>query len=240
MDYRLSLTIPIFNESGNILPLVAAFKAHRNSESPCPYELILVDNGSKDNSAQELTEATRDCDWVKIITLTENVGYGGGVRQGLRSASPAATHLGWMPADLQYSIEDLHTIWTHARMEPMALHKGNRTVRRDGRQSQFVSSVYTQLARCILGLRLADVNGLPKVFPSFLFKKLNFPLATNFVLDSQILLSAQLLGVPIREHPVTFHARRAGVSSWSGKRLRVYRETLFTMFALRSQSKTWF
>jgi len=236
---KLGLVIPVYNESGNIGSLVSDFIKTKKDKN-APYELVLVNNGSADNSAQELEEATAGVPWIKIVTIKVNDGYGGGIHAGLKSLSPEVTHTGWIPADLQYSIEDLHTVWQHAVEDPEALHKGMRTNRLDGKESQFVSNIYTKLVRGILRLPVTDINGLPKIFPRALYEKIDFKLAKSFVFDSQIMLAADIQGIRIVEHPVTFFARRAGVSSWSGKRWRVYIGTLFQLVVVKLQSRSWF
>lgn len=240
MEPRLSLTIPVYNEQGNILPLVQAFKEARTGENPCPFELILVNNGSQDDSARELHQAKGDAEWIRILTVTPNRGYGGGIQAGLRAAHVAATHLGWMPADLQYSIEDLQKVWRGVEKQPHALHKGRRTERLDNSQSQLISRTYTRMAKQMLGLQIADVNGLPKIFPRALFERISFELASDFLLDGQICLVAQLLDYPTFEHEVTFHARRAGVSSWSRKRVLFYFKMTQKLWNLRRVSRAWF
>ncbi len=240
MIYRLSLVVPIYNEEGNILPLVESFRQYRSDSDPCPFELVLVNNGSQDGSANEIAIAVEKTPWIRVVTLATNVGYGGGIQQGLKAIGSSTTHVGWIPADHQYTVEDLLMIWKQVESEPMAVHKGLRTVRKDGIQSQLVSRVYTTLTQSILGLKVKDVNALPKIFPLFVVKKVNFSMSSNFMLDGQMLLVAQRLKVPIREHALTFHARRAGVSSWSGRRLRVYALTLRELFIIRKQSRTWF
>ena len=239
MTYRLSLVIPIFNEEKNIEPLISDIAKTRQS-SRCPHELVLVNNGSQDRSAEEIAHLKVGKDWIKTITLQTNQGYGGGIQAGLSNVSPLSTHVGWIPADLQYSIQDLQKVWTQTTKIPRALHKGQRTVRLDGAQTRFVSTVYTYLYRLILGLRVKDVNGLPKIFPVELYHRIDFPLSHTFVLDGQLILAAELYGLPVHEHPVTFFARRSGVSSWSSKRLKVYRDTILELFQIQKQSAKWF
>lgn len=240
MTHRLALVIPVYNEVGNILPLVRAIRDKRKEPLHCPYELILVNNGSQDNSAAELEQAKAGADWIRVVTLNPNVGYGGGIQKGFEAASPQATHVGWIPADQQYSIDDLQKVWENTIQKPFALHKGIRTVRRDSSQTRFVSVVYTSMVRRILSVKVRDVNGLPKIIPTTFLKEIDFPLANTFLLDGQLILAAELHKLPVFEHPVTFYARRAGVSSWSSKRLKVYRETIRELFRMRNQSKSWF
>lgn len=236
---KLSLIIPVYNEVGNIIPLVESLIQSRK-EGGCPDELVLVDNGSQDNSANELTEATRGFDWIKVIPLNPNDGYGGGIQAGLKAASCESTHLGWIPADRQYSIADLNKVWKATIEKPHSFHKGLRTTRLDGEQTKFISMVYTGLVKSILNIGIEDVNGLPKIFPKSFYEQIDFPLAKSFHLDCQLLVAARKKRIPISEHPVTFYARREGVSSWSSKKIQVYLETLKALFRIRIESKGWF
>jgi hypothetical protein len=56
----------------------------------------------------------------------------------------------------------------------------------------------------------------------------------TFVFDAQLLYAARRNHWAIVEVPVTFHARRVGVSSWSRKRLSVYWTTIKQMLRLKS------
>ena len=240
MDYRLSLIIPVFNEVGNILPLVESIAARRDENHPIPFELVLVNNGSRDDSAGELEKATTSLPWAKVVNLVDNVGYGGGIQAGFREASPQASHIAWLPADRQYSTEDLHLVWREVERNPEAVHKGIRLYRLDADSTKLVSRIYTALCRSILGLKVTDINGLPKIFPAWAVKKMRFGLAPTFLLDGQMLLAAQKLKLAIYEHPVVFYARRAGVSSWSSKRLHVYWRSFIGLWKTRFKSTRWF
>jgi glycosyltransferase involved in cell wall biosynthesis len=234
MEPKLSLIVPVYNECGNILPLVQSI-CDAHAQSGFPYELILVNNGSQDRSAEELAAARGEADWIKVLTLDVNQGYGGGVSAGLKAAAPEATHLGWIPADRQYSIEQTEALWRKVVEWPQAMHKGIRTERFDGANNRLVSHIYSRLARQILALPVKDMNGLPKIFPRKLMKQITQPPAANFLFDCQIMLAARMSGVRIVEHPVTFYARRAGVSSWSSKRIRTYLATFKGLLQMRTE-----
>lgn len=240
MNYKLSLIVPIYNEVGNITPLIQGLDQLRKKDINCPHQLILVDNGSEDDSALEIQTHARTRPWITVVTLSKNRGYGGGIQEGWLHSAKESTHLGWMPADGQYSCSDLHSVWRRVVVKPIALHKGKRTQRMDSKQTQLISRVYSEIANKLLGLQDVDVNGLPKIFPATLQKRMNFPLANSFHFDGQVLLACRLLKIPIVEHPVTFHARRCGVSSWSTQKLRVYWNTFCALWKYRSECRTWF
>lgn len=230
-NWRLSLVLPVYNEAANLGQLVAELRATHDFVS----EIILVDNGSHDGSAEALHEAAALDSRFRVLRLDRNAGYGGGVFHGLRHAADESTHVGWMPADGQYSLDDVRRVWLATLAEPWALHKGERLARHDGRDIRAVSAVYSTLARLALGLRVRDVNGLPKIAPRAVIGALGPSPRPTFLFDAEVLAVAARIGLPLREHPVTFLARRAGVSSWSSRRLRTYLETLADLWRLRGE-----
>jgi hypothetical protein len=56
----------------------------------------------------------------------------------------------------------------------------------------------------------------------------------NFVLDAQLMYCARRSGWDIDEIDVTFHRRASGVSSWSGRRVRVYLRSLRDLVRVRA------
>jgi hypothetical protein len=93
--------------------------------------------------------------------------------------------------------------------------------------------VYTGIANLILGIRVQDVNGLPKAFHRSLLSHLPEERMKTFVLDAQIIYVARKIGWAVEEVDVTFHARRAGVSSWSGKRIKTYLRSIRQLWRVR-------
>lgn len=232
----LSLVIPLWNEEKNIDQLVSMLV-----QSPLRThgleEVVLVNNGSADRTGQLIEEYAQKYAWIKPLHLAQNQNYGGGVYQGLTHCQ--TDFLAYIPGDLQVSADDLDKVWlafknfmttTH---QAHALFKGRRTVRHDGLNTRLVSKIYTLLANLLLGVRIKDVNGLPKIFHKDLLKSLPAEKMKNFVFDIQLIYTARRKNWSIQEVPVAFHARRQGVSSWSGKRLKTYFETLKQMLRLK-------
>ncbi len=115
--------------------------------------------------------------------------------------------------------------------------KGFRTVRHDPRSTQFVSYWYTTLVNAALAIGVRDVNGLPKIFHRSLLDHLPEHPYTTFTFDAQLLATAKCAGYSFHEVPVVFHSRRAGVSSWSQKRLKVYWQTALQIRGLRREMR---
>ena len=93
---KYSLVIPCFNESGNILPLLKRANKKFNFRE---IELIIVNNGSTDNSQELLKGCLKKYKFLKVKTIANNIGYGNGIIEGLKIAK--GNLIGWTHADMQ-------------------------------------------------------------------------------------------------------------------------------------------
>lgn len=230
------LVIPLWNEADNLAELVANLD-RSGLVGHGLHRAILVNNGSHDQTGALLDELTVDRPWIQAVHLTENQGYGGGIVHGFRQAS--APYVAYMPGDNQVSCTDLARVWRGVEVlrrrgcDEALFVKGWRYRRLDPHSMRFVSTVYTRLANGLLRLGTRDVNALPKCFDRRLVDALPDHPYTTFTLEPLLLVIARRLGFRLAEVPVTFYARSRGASSWSGKRLRVYWQTFWQMYALR-------
>lgn len=230
---NFSLVIPLWNEEHNVNALVESIFRSALFEKGMK-ELILVNNGSTDDTAGLIDAAAANHEWILPVHLPRNLNYGGGVYEGFRYAQERV--LCYIPGDLQVSPDDVikvFNVFKALQKDSKLFVKGNRVKRLDSKQNQFVSGVYTWLANVILGLNVADVNGLPKMFHRELIDLVPTERMKTFVFDSQLLSIARFHNWNITEVDVTFHARREGVSSWSKKRLQIYMQVLSQIIRLR-------
>ena len=100
MSINFSLVLPCYNEEENISLLYKEF-----SEIPLDQyraELILVNNGSTDETQKEIEKVIKNNKKnnidVIILNLKKNQGYGGGIAEGLKIAR--GDYIGWAHADL--------------------------------------------------------------------------------------------------------------------------------------------
>ena len=94
MDY--SVVIPCFNEEGSIKLILEKTK---NLFRKHNIELILVNNGSTDNTKYILEDLITNYPHARYINLDKNLGYGGGILKGLSHCK--GDIIGWTHADLQ-------------------------------------------------------------------------------------------------------------------------------------------
>ena len=90
MTPRRSLVIPCYNEEGNLPGLFASCD---EAFSGGDVEVVFVDNGSRDGSAELFPRLCAGRDYARVVTVAVNQGYGYGILSGLRAARGDV--LGW-------------------------------------------------------------------------------------------------------------------------------------------------
>ena len=99
---KYSLVIPCFNEAENILPLIDKLK--NNILKKKKIEVILVNNGSTDNTLSILKDQEKKFSNIVIVNIKTNIGYGNGIISGLKKST--GNIVGWTHADLQTDPND--------------------------------------------------------------------------------------------------------------------------------------
>ena len=208
---KLSVVIPCYNEAPNLPALVAGYAV---VAARTDLELILVDNGSTDDTPAALAALLKEprYSFARSLRVERNVGYGHGIRAGLaecRGEASAFSH-----ADMQCRPEDvLRGFELYGKSGPgTVLVKGRRT-NREGLE-RFLSAGYSGLACAALGIPAADVNGQPKIFPRSLAALLAGG-PDDFALDLYVLYRAARAGLRVVEFDVAFEPRLHGESKWA-------------------------
>jgi len=231
---KLSIVLPCYNEAKSLQEILSQFANFKDKRD---FELILVNNGSTDNTAQVLTNELSKYSFARTVLVAQNQGYGHGVMQGLQQAKGeilAFTHgdLQTPPADVFLSFEK----WQNSQYPKRTLVKGKRTGR--GLQANLITFFMGILATLIFQKKLFDINGQPKVFPRTLLEKLkNYP--KTFEFDLFLLVKAKQAGFAITTIPVVFNKRPHGKSHWSFSIFSKYKTILkmiLYMFRLRYDS----
>ncbi len=216
---KTSIIVPCYNEEKNLKKLVEEFKINL-IEKGYDIEVVLVNNGSQDNSAEVMKKLQTENDFIKIETVEVNQGYGYGILRGLKVAS--GDFLGYLHADLQFSPKEIAKAIEYLKQNnyPTDIFiKGNRTNRPIvDRIFTFGMSVYETL---ILHTKLWDINAQPTVFSRKFMEKLENP-PYDFSLDLYIYYMAKKMNMKIYRYKVVQHERQEGESSWNnGMKARI-------------------
>lgn len=205
---KLSVILPCYNESKSIHEILDRFSSVRTNDS----ELILVNNGSTDNTAAILKTELKNPKYkfARSVTIKKNQGYGHGIVFGLKNAR--GEFMAFSHADLQCDPSDIfraYRVLNSLKNPDTALIKGNRT----GRKNFLTSSLHV-LAALLFLRRFDDINGQPKVFHCSLLQKLKAP-PKDFSLDFYVQYTALKHGYSVISVPVKFIKRKHGQSHWA-------------------------
>jgi glycosyltransferase involved in cell wall biosynthesis len=232
---KLSLIIPCFNEEKN-LPLL--LKRCSQIDYQEGIEIIVVDNGSTDNSQNILKELLPDYSFVSMIHVKQNIGYGNGILEGLKSAS--GEFLSWTHADMQTDPFDViqgMRIFKNISTPDQIFVKGKRYGRTFADVSFTVGMSFFETL--LLRTLLWDINAQPNIFHrSFYEEWLEPPI--DFSLDLYVYFMAKKNGLRIKRYPVFFGKRAHGVSSWNvsfADKIRFIKRTLDYSFTLERKMR---
>lgn len=231
-NLKFELILPCYNESKSLEKIIrncidVANKYNFNSDE---FKLILVENGSKDNS-KEILEKFENFElfknWIKVVYIDINQGYGFGIYKGLCETS--APVVGWSHADEQCDIEDAFKALEKFELlnidQKNIFIKGKRVSRNI--KDVFISRVFEFLAYLILGIKINEINAQPKLFHRQLLNKIINP-PKDFSFDLYVLYIAQKNKYIFESIQVNFPPRVHGFSNWSSNFLLKYK-TIFKM-----------
>lgn len=205
----LSLVIPFFNESVNVTTVSEQVIAELR-KAGISYELLLVDNGSHDDTRQRIQAVVQEHPEARLVIVERNVGYGAGVLEGLRHANGDV--LGFMWGDGQVDPQSVVQVYQKVIQEGLAFCKATRVVRHDGWRRALLTSVGNRLFRwCFPAIRTWDINGNPKVFTREWYGQLTLT-SMDWFLDAECVIKTSLAGVPMGEVPTESPPRQAGRS----------------------------
>lgn len=225
---EFSLVLPMYNESENIFPVSKAL-LDEFVGAGVDFELILVDNGSRDDTGDQIRALQAQRKEVQLVSVDKNQGYGWGVISGLWSARGKV--IGYTSGDGQVSAEDVLRTYKRYLEGDWALTKVTRVVRQDGWNRVLITTIYNSLFRVMFGLPSKDVNGSPKIFAGELLPRLNLE-QKDWFLDAEVYLKLAALG-KVSEVPVDFHPRQQGRSN---VRVSTLVEFLLNMIRFRISS----
>ncbi len=228
---RLSLVVPCYNEARNLPQLVercAGLTARSNNE------VVLVDNGSTDETARLLPSLLVGQRQVRSVRVEQNQGYGFGILSGLRAAQ--GTVLAWTHADLQTDpLDALQGLRRFDGGRTDLFVKGRRFGRAPGDVVFTVGMSLFETA--LLRRRLWDINAQPTMFHRDFFARWSAA-PHDFSLDLYAYYTARALGLTVERFPVRFGARAHGVSHWNvsfASKIKFIRRTVdFSMQLRRS------
>lgn len=226
---ELSIVIPIYNEADNLPDLVA-----RVHEAIAPtgrrFELICIDDGSRDGSAAVLQALATDRPWLKPVYLIRNYGQSTALQAGFDNAS--GSYIATLDGDLQNDPLDVPILLEHLESHPeLDAISGWRKDRQDAEISRKLPSrIANGLISRVTGVKLHDYGCALKVYRAQIIHDLRLYGELHRFIPA---LAAEV-GARIVEMPVRHHARTRGTSKYGIDRtFRVLLDLLWIKYMLR-------
>jgi len=226
---QVSIVIPIYNEEANVRELVDRVGAAlaRTGKS---YELICVDDGSRDGSAAALEALAAERPWLKPLYLIRNYGQSAALQAGFDAAQGEI--IVTLDGDLQNDPDDVPELLRLLDERPeVDVISGWRKDRQDRAVSRKLPSVAANaLISRATGVRLHDYGCALKVYRADVIRGLRLYGELHRFIPA---LAAEV-GANIVEVPVRHHARTRGASKYGIDRtFRVLLDLLWIKFLMR-------
>lgn len=214
---EFQLIIPCYNEAKSLVELVrqVVTAADEANYSPDTFQLILVDNGSTDDTKAVISQLLSGphSSWINIATVVKNQGVGNGLSAGLRKTT--ASFIGWIHADLQNDPRDVFTalsILKNANDPHKTFVKG---VRKKRNFLNFLQSRIFDLT-CLFILRffIKELGALPKICHRDFLVHLESP-PPHYGFDLYVMFCVHQKGWKVLSIPVRLHDRLHGNSHWA-------------------------
>ncbi|MCD4679047.1 MAG: glycosyltransferase family 2 protein [Bacteroidales bacterium] len=225
---KLSIVVTVFNEEENIKPLV---KSIFESLQGIDFEIIYVDDGSTDNTVQEIKSLNSKK--IKLIEFRKNFGQSSALAGGIDHAE--GEYIVTMDGDLQNDPSDIPMLLELAEKEDWDMINGIRANRQDG---MFLRKIPSKIANAIIrkttDVKIMDYGCALKIFKSDIAKNLGL----YGELHRFIPVLASLQGARIHQVNVKHHARQFGKSKYGiGRTFRVVSDLLLMLFFKKYMQK---
>ncbi len=208
-----SLVMPAYNESAGIAHAIQEAD-EALSKITSDYEIIIVDDGSLDDTANIAERASLKFPSVRVLRAEKNVGYGAAIQRGFQAATKDV--VGFTDADCQFELSEL------AQMIPLTKHYdlvcGYRIDRQDPWLRKVYSAGYNSIVRLLLGTRVRDCDCALKIFRREVIQSIPMN-SKGFFFNSELLAQARMMNYSFVELGVTHRPRVRGTSTVSIKQI---------------------
>ena len=233
--HHLSVVVPIYNEEDNVAPLVARV-SEALAEYAHPWELVLVDDGSSDATAERALAAQRQYGaHIRLVELTRNYKQTAAMQAGVDAARGDV--IVTMDGDLQNDPVDIPRMVARLLNEDLDLVAGWRKNRQDGLLLRKIpSKIANKLIARMTGVHLRDYGCSLKAYRASVIKQVRLYGEMHRFIPAW--MATVTTPRRIAQEPTTHHARTAGVSKYGISRtFRVILDLIAVYFFMRFRAR---
>lgn len=198
--YNDALSLPeLIKKTLSILPLATDM-----------YEIIIVNDASRDNTAMVLSQLTKKYSTLRVITHKKNRGYGGALLSGFSHAQ--GEFIFYTDSDGQYEVSEIVPL-VEKMVSTVDMVTGYKLERHDSWIRQFIGTLYNQFVRKILAIRIRDVDCDFRLFRKSILRGVTIRVQSG-AFDAVFIKTLQDKGVRFAEIPVHHYNRQHGSSQF--------------------------
>lgn len=226
-DISISLFFPCHNEEANV-ERMARHALTVLSRITDDYEVIIVDDGSKDRTAEIADGLARQHSHVKVVHHEVNRGYGSALQSGFRAATKQWVF--YTDGDGQFDLEELPPLLELTqKYDIITCYRLNR---RDNWVRKLNAWAWGKLVGFMFKLRIKDIDCAFKLYRREIFDHIEM-YSRGALIDTEILARAQRAGYSMTQRGVHHYPRTAGTQS--GANIKVILRAFRELFKLRKQ-----
>lgn len=223
----LSVFFPAYNEQENIKATVGKALAVLDKLNLHDYEVIVVNDGSKDKTAQIVEEMSAQNHKIKLITQNPNKGYGEALKTGLYNSK--FDWITFTDSDGQFDFSEINKFFEKSSDADVVV--GYRIDRKDHFIRKLNGYGWTFLANLLLGVNVRDVDcGFKLISKKVIDTIPHLESTRGAMINPELLARAKKAGFKVIEIGVHHYPRTAGSST--GANLKVIFKSFYDLFKL--------
>jgi glycosyltransferase involved in cell wall biosynthesis len=226
----LSVFFPCYNEQDNIervvkstLDVLTALKID--------YEVIIVDDGSKDKTGETADKLAEKYEHVKVVHHSVNRGYGAALQSGFKAATKE--YVFYTDGDGQFDIKELPMLFKYTADYDIVT--GYRIKRQDNLIRKLNAFCWTTMVNLLFGMKIKDMDCAFKLYKRRIFDDIKMA-SSGALINTEIFARAKNKGYKIFQIGVHHYPRTAGTQT--GAKLSVILRAFKELFALYKQIKS--
>jgi len=205
----LSVFFPAYNDSGTIASLVITALTTARKLTP-DFEIIVVNDGSADRTAEILDELARIYPQVRVVHHETNRGYGGALRTGFATATRELIF--YTDGDAQYDPAEMEALWRRLE-DDVDLVNGYKISRSDPLHRIVIGRIYHHTVKILFGLTVRDVDCDFRMMRRTIFDRVQLEKSSG-VICLEMMKKITDAGFRIAEVPVHHYHRAYGKSQF--------------------------
>lgn len=228
---KISAFFPAYNEELNIVAL--AEKTGKVLSEICEdYEVIIVNDGSKDNTAGVSAELAKRDKHVRVINHEKNKGYGGAVKTGLNVGK--FEWIFFTDGDGQFDVNEIKNL--AAMTDKFDFIVGYRIKRADPFHRKLNAFMWGSMVKLLFGFKVKDVDCAFKLMKKEIIEKAQVE-SEGALISTELLAKATKMGYKIGEIGVHHYPRTAGTQT--GAKIGVIFKAFAELFKLYGKIQKW-